>query len=124
MDAESRPLVTGEPVEFEKYPGQVPGYWKIRDGFEEIYKWNVPQIKARTTEISQHVTSWTWKPYDPPNNCIYNGIHNMILTNYAQKSPQTLGIPTFGYRLMDQRTGLKSEIQVHGIDRQKTPLHL
>ena len=33
MHAESRPLLTDEPLEFEKYPGQVPGYWKIRDGF-------------------------------------------------------------------------------------------
>ena len=40
---------------------QVPGYWKIRDGFKGIYNGMYLKSKARTTKKSQHVTSWTWK---------------------------------------------------------------
>ena len=30
MHTESHPLLTDEPVQFEKKPVQVPGYWKFR----------------------------------------------------------------------------------------------
>ena len=57
MNGENRPLITDEPVEFEKLPVEVQDFRKIADHFRGIYG------------ISQHVTGWTWKHYDLDRLC-------------------------------------------------------
>ena len=57
----------------------------------------------------QHVTSWTWKQYDPPNNRIYNGIYNRILTlrscrfNPANQAPMHNLVNVIHSTLNDKR---------------------
>ena len=60
MNEENQPVVTNEPVEFEKYPVEVQDFRKITNHLQGICRIYL-NFNKETTRRSQHVTSWTWK---------------------------------------------------------------
>ena len=53
-------VVTDEPVEFEKLPGQVQN---LQDEYESLYRdlCNIRKISEEKPKDRDHVTNWTWK---------------------------------------------------------------
>ena len=49
MNGENRPLVTGEPVEFEKSQVEVQDFRKITHHFRGM--WNIPQINEEKPKV-------------------------------------------------------------------------
>ena len=75
MIGENRWLGTNEPVEFEEWPVEVRDFRRNTGHVREIYK------RIYLNLIKQHLS--TCKPVGLANT--------RISTNYAQKSPRTLG---------------------------------
>jgi hypothetical protein len=64
MNGENRPLVTDEPVEFEK---QLVSSSRLQEDYSSIQNnlWNIPQInEEKCSERCQHLTGWPWKHQD------------------------------------------------------------
>ena len=58
MNRENQPLVTCEPIEFEKYAVEIQDLKKITDCFKRIYR--IYLVLTTKNRKSQHVINWTW----------------------------------------------------------------